>query len=131
MSDFVENMKKACKHLEEARSIMSRGPLDFYLAKLAEHSEALLTKFAPFKVGETVALSGDVPCKGGWTGCEKTLSKWATGKIVEVDYYGGLFYFDFAPDNEWYSGLPGEYIKCDQPSHSYRLMECWLTKVQT
>lgn len=119
---FIARMKEAIGHIEQARDIFAGGPLDFYLCTLVEHSEALLTRFAPLKVGQRAAIAEHIECRGGWAGREKTLAIGATGRISEVHYYDGAFWFDFVPDVEWWIDMFGK-DKQLRSTHSYRLRD--------
>lgn len=128
MPDFIERMKTAIDHLHKARDIFAKGPLDFYLETLVEHSEALLTKFAPLKVGQKAVISGHVKCTEGWKGCENTLRIGAVGTVSEVGYNKGRFWFGFIPDVEtWKDSIGVDHISTS--SHSYRLSEHQLSAV--
>lgn len=124
-SDFVASMKEAVSHIAKARDIMSRGPLDYYLEKLVEHSEALLERYAPLKVGQKAVIVGKVKCENGWAGRERTLAMGATGTISSVDFAKGKFWFDFVPDHEWWKDHEGNEHETDRP-HSYCLSEKFL-----
>lgn len=122
MKSFTENMKEVASLISKARDIMSQGPLDFYFAKLVEHSEALLTRFAPIKVGERAMIIRNIECKDGWKGSEKDLRIGATGEVVGVDYRYGKFMFEFVPDEQWYF-FNGEWYRRVDRQHSYCLKE--------
>ena len=100
--EFTTRMNKAVALLTEARDIFARGPLDFYLKKLIEHSGALLTRFAPFTIGQRVKVAKLIKCEGGWRGCEQMLAVGAVGKVYDIDYYDGKFRIDFCPDEQFY-----------------------------
>ena len=123
-------MKEAVGHLKKAKDILSVGPLDFYLLKLFEHSEALLTRFAPLKLGDKAVIVQKINCKNGWAGRERTLAIGATGAIGKVDYEAdsGGFVFDFVPDVEWWRDSAGVEHKSENP-HSYLLGEKYLSKI--
>lgn len=121
-TDFIQNMREAVRHLSKARDIMSRGPLDYYLAKLVEHSEALLDRYAPLKVGQRAVIARHIKCENGWAGCERTLAVGATGTIHSVDFDHGQFVFAFLPDKEWWVDSQGHERLADSP-HTYRLSE--------
>lgn len=100
--EFASNMRQVVHHLDAAQAIISRGPLEFYLRKLVEHSVALLTTFAPLKVGQRARIASNVECRDGWAGCEEMLAVGATGQVCDVDYFDGHFVFDFCPDKQFY-----------------------------
>lgn len=113
--EFVERMKTAVGHINDARDLLAKGPLDYYLRKLVEHSEALLTEFCPFKVGARAVIVADVPCSGGWAGCEKHLCTGNIGEVVDVDYYDGAFRISFVPDRQWWRNSDGKYHEVSNP----------------
>jgi hypothetical protein len=123
MSDFVDKMKQAVEYLEKAQSIFNGGPLEYYLTKLVRHSEALMG-YAKFKIGDKAVLKEDVPCKGGWQGSEKDLSKDSVGTIVDVDYHDGEFVYIFVPTNQWWQTFEGAW-KPKERKNSYALEEKW------
>ena len=127
-SSFTDKMKLAIKHIEQARAIMACGPLDFYLEKLVNHSEALLTRFAPLKIGQKAIIVNKVECKNNWSGKEKTLALGATGTIDDVDFDDGKFFFGFVPDHDWWLDRDGNYNVCET-KHSYCLSEQFLSAV--
>jgi hypothetical protein len=106
---FVAKMKEAVGYISKARDIFSSGPLDYYLAKLVEHSDALLTKFSPLKVGDHAVISSYIECKNGWIGSEKTLAVGQYGEVVDVDYSNGIFWITFVPYNQWWRDRNGNY----------------------
>lgn len=121
--EFVTLMRNAVSHIKQAQNILARGPLEYYLEKLAVHSEALLTRFAPFKVEDKAMIIRQPKCEGGWKGLESTLAVGAIGVISDVDYYDGRFMFDWVPDVEYWRDHDGVEHKCEGARHSYRLKE--------
>lgn len=113
MDNFVTRMKQAVQHIQKARDIMARGPLEYYLAKLVEHSEALLTRFAPLQVGQRAVIVGEIKCKNAWSGREKTLAKGAVGVVREVEYSDGVFWISWVPDNDWWKDRNGDWQLCE------------------
>lgn len=123
MSDFVNQMKEAVEHIRQAQAIFARGPLDYYLQKLVEHSEALLTKFSPLKVGQEARIVGNIKCDGGWQGAEKTLAIGNVGIVQNVDYIDGRFVCEFVPHRQWYKcPISREYHEKEY-KHSYTLRQ--------
>lgn len=119
-------MKEAAGLIRKAQDIMSKGPLDYYFAKLVEHSQALLTQFSPLKVGDRAVIIKEVPCTGGWNGYERTLQIGATGRITEVDYYDGRFVLSFVPDHEYWTDHKGG-VHESENHHSFSLSETYLS----
>ena len=127
MSNFTEQMKEAAEHLSKAQSIMARGPMEYYFAKLVEHSEALLSK-APLQSGDRAVIIKKIKCDGGWRGSEKTLGIGQVGTVRDVDFRNGKYTYEFVPDEEWYE-YNGEW-KESESSHSYSLGENKLFKLE-
>ena len=98
---FLEKMKAAVEHVEEAQYIVSSGRLFFYLEKLISHSEGLMA-FCLLSVGDRAVISSPVNCENRWKGHEKTLAVGQEGEVIGVDWINGDFEITFAPDNEWY-----------------------------
>jgi hypothetical protein len=124
LPDFVVRMKEGVEHIKKAQQIFARGPLDFYLVKLIEHSEALLTIFAPIKIGERAIITGKIPCNGGWKGSEKNLAVGVEGTVTNVDYRDGSFIYEFVPDVQVYE-YNGEWRESSHKA-SYMLWDKWL-----
>lgn len=128
LPDFIERMKEGIKHIQQAQSIFARGPLDYYLVKLVEHSEALLTRFSPIKNGERAIIVRKIKCEGGWSGSEKNLAVGVEGLVVDVDFCEGGFVYTFVPDVQMYRDHEGNYKEKTSKS-SYCLREKYLCKV--
>lgn len=125
LPDFVERMKAGVKHIRQAQDIFTRGPLDYYLIKLVEHSEALLTRFAPIKKGDRAIIVKKIKCEGGWSGSEKDLAVGVEGEVIDVDYSDGEFIYRFVPDVQMYRDHEGNY-KDKTSKSSYGLREKYL-----
>ena len=129
MNTTAEQIKAAAKLFEQAQSMLSSGPLNYYLQNLVDHSEALLTRFAPIKAGERAVIVRPIACTDGWTGCEKTLAIGQIGEVKTVDYRKGKFVFDFVPDKQWWRANDGNYQEKDGLS-IFRLWEGQLQKIE-
>ena len=125
-SESIDRMKQVADHLAQARRLMDSGPLDYYLVKLVEHSEALLTKFAPFKVGDRACIVQPVPCPGGWAHSAKSLEVGAVGTICDVDYRDGVFVFNFTPDVQFYLSREELWAELEQSPYSFPLKSQYL-----
>lgn len=125
LPDFVERMKTGVKHMQQAQDIFARGPLDYYLIKLVQHSEALLVRFAPIKKGQRAIIVKKIKCEGGWSGSEKNLEVGVEGTVVDVDYSDGGFIYTFVPDVQMYRDHEGNY-KDKTSKSSYCLREKYL-----
>ena len=127
LPDFVSRMKDGVDHIKKAQQIFAHGPLDYYLVKLIEHSEALLTRFAPIKVGGRAIIVGKIPCDNGWKGSEKNLAVGVEGTVKNVDFLDGSFIYEFVPDVQMYEHR-GEYHESTRKA-SYNLWDKWLHPV--
>ena len=125
LPDFVEQMKMGVKHIQHAQEVFAKGPLDYYLIKLVQHSEALLVRFAPIKKGERAIIVKKIKCEGGWSGSEKNLEVGVEGTVVDVDYSDGGFIYLFVPDVQTYRDYEGNY-KDKTSKSSYYLREKYL-----
>ena len=52
----LDRIRKAARMMREAQEMLSGGPLDFYLTEMAAAYELLMTRYAPFRVGDRVRL---------------------------------------------------------------------------
>jgi hypothetical protein len=129
LPDFVEKMKDVSYHLENAQRVLARGPLSFYLKKLAQQSEALLTRFTPIKIGERAIIVKHINCENGWKGSEMNLAVGVEGDIVNVDFDNGEFVFQFRPDVQKWRREDGTYHDRTS-STTYYLSEAYLHKAR-
>lgn len=127
MPYHINTMKEILHHLDEAQKILNKGPLDYYFKKLIEHSEALLTKFSPIKIGDKAIIVKKIDCSGGWKNCEKTLQIGSIGKVEDVDYSDGEFKYTFVPDYQWIEKDNGNYTLLNR-KYSYLLKESELAR---
>jgi hypothetical protein len=100
-SEYIDRMKQVADHFQKARRLLDQGPLDYYFAKLVEHSEALLN-LSPFKDGDRACIIQEVSCPGDWSRTAKSLEIGAVGTIRGVDYSDGDFLLSFKPDLQFY-----------------------------
>lgn len=122
MFDHVKHMKEVVKHLTAAQQLLSRGPIDYYFAKLVEHSDALCSRFAPLKVDQRAVILRRIKCTGNWSGHDRTLRIGAVGAVYGVDYCEGGFRFDFLPDRVWHKSADG--VEYDSgPTHTFCMRE--------
>lgn len=129
LPDFIERMKAGVEHIRRAQDIFAKGPLEYYLVKLVEHSEALLARFAPIKKGERAIIVRKIKCEGGWAGSEKNLEVGVEGTVVDVDYQYGGFVYTFTPDVQMFRDYEGNYRDKSSKS-SYLLREKYLCKLR-
>ena len=113
MSSVMNNVKRALEHAqagnaeyEKAASILGGGPSSYYFEKIDEYVTALFERFAPFRVGDRVALAAVPKTKGtGWSSCAHFLISGAEGEVHSVDYRDGHFVADVMFDREtWLDG---------------------------
>lgn len=130
--EFVERMRAVAKHLQSAANLMARGPIEYDFAKLAEQSAALLTRFAPIKVGGRAVIIHEVPCTGGWKDVVG-LAVGNAGVVHDVDYHDGRFVFTFVPDVQAWRDDKGTMhtLSPSQAPYSYGLSEKYLTALAT
>lgn len=69
--ELLEGVRLISKGIDKLQA----GPLDYYLKKLIAARELLLTRFAPFRVGDTVTIRQvpDFNKSPGWNGCRHFL----------------------------------------------------------
>ena len=82
----VDKVRKAAKMMREAQDILSGGPLDYYLLELASAHDLLMTRYAPFKVGDRVRLKAapeiTESVRFGWLSHKTLLVAGAAGVVV-------------------------------------------------
>lgn len=90
--------------IEKGMRKMQGGPMDWYLRKLIECHELLLTKYAPFCVGDRVFLTEtpriDAEKAPGWMHAAHFLVRGATGTVREVSVDGSGFSAQVEFDDE-------------------------------
>jgi hypothetical protein len=100
----IRNISRAADLMREAQSVLGSGPLDFYLCELAASYNLLMERFAPFKVGDRVALSRTPNITSetapGWMSCRHFLVKGATGTVKEANCGQGGFRFGIVFDDD-------------------------------
>lgn len=106
----IEHIKKAAAMMREAMAILSSGPLDYYLTEMAAAHELLMSRYAPFKVGDRVelAVTPTINCKTsyGWLGSKHFLKKGAKGTVIDASCGTRGFCFGVMFDDEsWISPI--------------------------
>lgn len=101
MPEFIDRMKQVSAHFTAAHALLAKGPLDYYFAKLIEHSEALMA-LCPVQVGDRVVVAGEIPIPSGWKSSSKSLAIGSAGVIKSVDYIDGDYLVEFKPDRQLY-----------------------------
>ena len=125
----IERVKEAVKKIEDGYKMLSAGPLSYYLEKLVYHSDTLLNKFAPLKLGQIARICKEIECTGGWTGSEQTLALGATGQITGIEYDDDSFYFCFCPFVQTYRSDDGNYYPV-RTKHTYYLRQDYLEGIE-
>ena len=123
--DIIEGIKL----IEQGLSKFQSGPIDYYLKKLFKAREVLLTRFAPFKVGDRVTLSGPLVIEpnSGWNHCRHFLvpGEPATVRDSDCDLDGNFrFYIEF--DNETWIDPEGK-VQPVSSKHVFCFFEKQLT----
>ena len=98
---------KAFQNFNNALDVLNRGPLEYTVKCLVAAHKTLLTRYAPFKVGDRIALAVtpviNKTTAYGWLGSKHFLKVGAVGvvKSSEVRSNGELaFYIEF-DDETW------------------------------
>jgi len=73
-----------------------------YLETVCNHSDALLTKYAPFKIGDRVELKEGICRDGGWPGIEYLFNAGARGTVRDVTYTKDRFRFGIVLDIDYW-----------------------------
>lgn len=80
----LNKVKEALELQQRALSLLEKGPMSYYFEELVASYELLLSRFAPFKVGDKVKLTKDL--REGWEAVWHTiLVKGAQGVVERVD----------------------------------------------
>lgn len=97
-------VKEAAKLMREAMSHLANGPLEFYLEEMAACYDLLMTRYAPFKVGDRVELSctpNITPQTAhGWMACKHFLVEGSKGTVREATCGSGGFRFGIVFDDD-------------------------------
>lgn len=113
--EILNALSKAFNHLEQFDVLMRRGPGDYYIAKLLEYSEALLTRFSPFKIGDRTAIIEPPDCSGAWASHERSLRVGSVGTIRDVDYGKESFIYLWEPDVGYWRDSEGCWRESSSP----------------
>lgn len=103
----VERFSKGMNLMQEALTALSGGPFDYTLKCLLAAREALLTRYAPFKVGDRVELALTPTINDetahGWIGSKHFLIKGAAGTVCSSDVLadGRLVFHVQFDDETW------------------------------
>lgn len=135
-----EVIKDGCRLIEDGMRKLNSGPLSYYLKNLVGCYELLLSRFAPFHVGDRVILTRtpDIGPESGWHSSKHFLVKGAHGTVMSVECDGTDFSASVMFDDE--SWLPNQdFAHCgakkgvpvptaEKDRHTYHFRESWLVK---
>jgi len=131
---FAMQKEAFAKH-KEAEAVLSGGPASYYFDKVAEYSEALFERFAPFEIGDKVKIYKeiDIDNASGWNSCRHFLIVDAIGEVMDVDYRGGKFTADVMFDDEsWINSHTKKVTPVEgKDRHTFCLSERFVKKVLT
>lgn len=136
----IEHVHKAAEKLSEAMGMLGRGPLDYYLLELVAAHDMLMSRFAPFRVGDRVRLLKAPDMKPisdvqphGWWRCRHFLVPGATGVVKTATCGTGGFSFGVEFDAEsWIDEVgfqrpKGTIVQMEADSkHVFKFGEGWL-----
>lgn len=131
----VERFSKGMALMQEAISALSGGPVDYTLKCLLAAREALLTKYAPFKVGDRVVLAVtpkiDEKTAYGWLSSKHFLVKGSAGTVRSSDVrQDGRLMFEVEFDDESWIDRDGVRRPIDT-KHTYGFGESSLALHET
>lgn len=108
----IEDVRRAAALMREAHGLLGRGPLDYYLIELAAAYDLLMTAYAPFKVGERVALTHTPEISEkvawGWLGAKHFLKIGAQGTVKTSGCGTGGFTFGIEFDDDTWMDRNGD-----------------------
>jgi hypothetical protein len=115
----VDKVREAAKLMRRAQEILAGGPLDYYLTEMAAAHDLLMTRYAPFKVGDRVRLKAAPEItenvRYGWLGWKSLLVAGAPGVVVHTNCgnRGFVFCVQFDADDtrsgkSWFAFSDGE-----------------------
>jgi hypothetical protein len=122
----TENFKKGMESIQHGFNLINSGPLNHYLDCLISAYNTLLTKYAPFKVGDRVALSHtpQIDKDSGWNHCRQFLIKGATGTVRESECDSkGVLHFSVEFDNESYIDEQTKQEHVTKEKHLFAFLE--------
>jgi hypothetical protein len=98
----LDKVRIAAKLLTQAQDILSGGPLEYYLTELAAAHDLLMTRYAPFKVGDRVRLKAapeiTESVRPGWMHYKTLLVAGALGVVSTASCGSRGFVFDIIFD---------------------------------
>lgn len=126
----IERVKKATRLMREGMDLFSQGPFEYYLENLTASYDLLISRFAPFKVGDDVVLAKtpeiNEQTAWGWMPAKHYLKRGARGLVQEVSCGTGGFSFmvSFAAES-WINSMTKE-VNPTPHKHYYAFKEHWL-----
>lgn len=121
----TDAVKKGLTMIENGISMLRGGPMDYYLKQLLAARDLLLTRFAPFKVGDRVTLRRAYDPKEftGWSHSKHFLIPGSPATVQSSDCSSeGDLIFDLVFDNESWIDDKGVERPVSE-KHSYRFSE--------
>lgn len=114
----LEKVRKGYALLKEGMEVLGGGPLDYYLMRLADCYELLLT-YAPFQVGTSVMLNRtpviDEHTNWGWYGFRHLFLQHKRATVVEIEADKDGFRYQITFD--------------EQPEDKFLVRQAWLSPV--
>jgi len=127
IEETKDRVVSALGKFKEGMDILSRGPAEFYLKKMAEYAEALFSRFAPKRRGDTAILrhAPEISEKvaPGWMASKHFLVAGAVGTVDSVDYYDGKFRIGVVFVDESWIDRDGKKQPVTTGKHVYVLSE--------
>jgi hypothetical protein len=121
-----DKIKEGFGLIAKGISALSTGPCNFYVDQLLAARELLLTRFAPFKVGDKVELIEPHPAPGNWAASKHFLIPGEPATVESLDCNSaGLLYFDCTFDHETWINEAGKAMPVSRRGR-YRLYEAEL-----
>ncbi len=132
--DGNDNVKEGIRLLTEGMSKLSHGPFEYYLTCLVQARDLLLTRFAPFKVGDRVAICRklDIKPDSAWFACLHYLKPGSIGTVhsSEVDRDGRLRFDVVFDDESWVDRDNGSVHPIEEKDrHTYCMFEGDIVKI--
>ena len=133
----VDNILKAAEYISKGTSLLSAGPLSFYLTELVAAHDLLMERFAPFHVGDRVRLkkAPDFDSAPGWLHYSHFLVPGTMATVGTAECGSRGFRFGVAFDDEsWVDerglkGVVGAFIPIEN-KHEFSFGEDWLEPVE-
>lgn len=134
----LDNVRLGTAKLREAMALFSTGPLEYYLTELIAAHDLLMTRFAPFKIGDRVRLTKApvLSADHGWKPYEHFLVVGATGVVTTAECGTKGFQFGIVFDNESFIAgctrfpiTAGDVVPISESArHTYAFSESYLER---